>query len=142
MTEQEIRKGILSTIYHNQSAVSARTMILDQLIEVFDASIEKIRAEVSYLEDNEYLRVAKRQQGNRTFRVLSLTAKGIDFVEGKTSDPGSSVNFYGGNFGIVNLGNGPVSGTSIVQHAPKEAGREAVGGPTADAVKSKSEDPS
>lgn len=56
-------------------------MDLTQLIEQMHTNLDGIQPEIVYLEEDGYIKLKRQQIGVRIFTSLSITAKGINFIE-------------------------------------------------------------
>lgn len=57
----------------------------DILVERMHTTLDSIRHEIVYLEEDGYIKLKRQQIGVRIFTSLSITAKGINFIENSPS---------------------------------------------------------
>jgi hypothetical protein len=87
---QPYRQRILQILYEKQARDSLQALDSEDLAREMGLSWEQIRLEVAYLEGKGYIVSKSRQIRTRIFRSLYLTAKGVDWNEGRVVDEGIS----------------------------------------------------
>lgn len=123
MTPEQQRGKILQILYEESARDSSEALESEDLAQRVGLPWDKIRLEVSYLEEKGYIVSKRRPLGTRIFRTFFLTARGIDLLEGRASDGTVApavynINNIKGDFVYTEIGNharGVAAGKQITQ---------------------------
>jgi predicted component of type VI protein secretion system len=119
MTPQQQRERILQILYEEPARDSLQALESEELAQRVDLPWDRIRLEVSYLEEKGYIVSKNRSLGTRLLRTFYLTAKGVDLLEGRVSDGAvAQVIYVNGDWVQTQIGDharGVAAGKEITQ---------------------------
>ena len=84
-----LRIRILQLLNDERSQNPASEMDSERLTQKLGIPWERIRSEITYLEEKQYISLRKSHVGTRVFIYLRITASGIDFLESKLASRAS-----------------------------------------------------